>query len=290
MTDESLPIIQSADVEYISKLGSGQNGSIYKAMLRSSVSDVAVKVFKGEALEDQDFIRDLQFNCTIKAQNLVKYYGIVTEKRLALVMEYCSRGSLLDVLTDVDYDIGWDKTFRFAIQTTRALEKLHKDEENPILHGDLRATHVLVNHNWEIKVCDYRMQRFSTKQNDDPIGKNRPYYCISPELFESAIFTTKCDIYSLGIIIWQIVTRCLKGKYQDPYPKLNILQIILKINSGGYPDLPSSCPVKIADLIKECLDLSPDNRPDCEKLLERLNEAYQEWQQNRNEWESLRTF
>jgi len=87
-------------------------------------------------------------------------------------MEFCSRGSLYHVLQSDKYDIGWDKTFRFALETVKGIECLHTWDP-PIVHRDLKSLNLLVNEKWEVKVCDFGLSRFNTGSNLETLVKMR---------------------------------------------------------------------------------------------------------------------
>eukprot|EP01111_Echinosteliopsis_oligospora_P005792 TRINITY_DN1946_c0_g1_i1.p1 TRINITY_DN1946_c0_g1~~TRINITY_DN1946_c0_g1_i1.p1 ORF type:complete len:635 (+),score=133.12 TRINITY_DN1946_c0_g1_i1:356-2260(+) len=287
------PIIQDTDLEFTEKLGAGSSGKVYKGLYKGS--EVAIKVLKSmtEQKEIDEFKKEFQIMSAIRSKYVVLFHGAVLEPKLCMVMEMCSRCSLFHVMNNEDYDIGWDKTFRFALEMTLGMEQLHKWDP-PIVHRDLKSLNLLVNDKWEVKVCDFGLSRFNTGSNVDTLVKMRGTfaYC-SPEVYFGEQFSTKSDVYSIGMVLWELVTRCITGRYERPFAEFKNLQfdfqiIIQTAKKGLRPTIPPTCPEGFVSLIKECFDHSPDKRPSCTEIYEKLLVLKEDWQANTTKWESTR--
>jgi serine/threonine protein kinase len=102
-----------------------------------------------------------------------------------------------------------------------------------VLHRDLKSPNLLVDSNWTVKLCDFGLSRFANDGASATLQKVRGTYTHSPpEVFHGQSYTPKSDIYSLGVIFWELVNRCLKGRYEAPfseYAKLKFdFQILLQ--------------------------------------------------------------
>eukprot|EP01132_Coremiostelium_polycephalum_P005348 gene5348-6671_t len=283
-------IISDGELEYTEKLGAGSSGKVYKGLYKGK--EVAIKVLKSmtEAKEIDEFKKEFQIMSAIRSKHVVHFYGAVLEPKLCMVMENCAKGSLYHVMNSDKYDIGWDKTFRFALETARGIECLHKWEPN-IVHRDLKSLNLLVNDKWEIKVCDFGLSRFNTGSNLETLVKMRGTfaYC-SPEVYFGEQFSTKSDVYSIGMILWELVTRCINGRYERPFSEFKNLhhdfQIIIQTAKKGLrPSIPKACPAQFVSLIQDCWDGSAEKRPSCTDIVNRLLELETLYKSNTEEWD-----
>jgi serine/threonine protein kinase len=101
-----------------------------------------------------------------------------------------------------------------------------------------------VTEDWRIKICDFGLSRPDTNSNKDTLAKLRGTmaYC-SPEVYNGALFNEKSDIYAIGVVLWELVNRCVKGVYQRPYSEYPFIvyeyQIVLQAAKAGLrPTIP----------------------------------------------------
>lgn len=287
------PIIQDMELEFTEKLGAGSSGKVYKGLFKGN--EVAIKVLKSttEAKDIDEFKKEFAIMSNIKSTCVVLFYGAVLEPKLCMVMEYCSRGSLYHVLTSDKYEIGWDRVFRFAIEATRGIDQLHNGDPQ-IVHRDLKSLNLLVNEKWDVKVCDFGLSRFTTGTNLETLMKMRGTfaYC-APEVYFGEQFSTKSDVYSLGIVFWELVVRCIMGHYERPFAEFKNLQfdfqiIIQTAKKGLRPTIPDCCPEGWKTLMKECVDPTADKRPSCKEILVKLEELEKDWKANEAQWEAAK--
>jgi len=287
------PFIHYSDLEFTEKLGAGSSGKVYKGLYKGA--EVAIKVLKAmtETKEIDEFTKEFQIMSAIRSKYVVYFHGAVLEPKLCMVMEYCSRGSLYHVITNENYVIGWDKVFRFAIETAKGIDQLHNADPQ-IVHRDLKSLNLLVNEKWEVKVCDFGLSRFNTGSNLETLVKMRGTfaYC-APEVYFGEQFSTKSDVYSIGMVFWELVTRCILGRYERPFAEFKNLhfdfQIIIQTAKKGLrPTIPETCPEGWKQLIRDCFDHSTEKRPSCREILTRLDELYKDWQENPEAWEKAK--
>ncbi|EFA82228.1 ankyrin repeat-containing protein [Heterostelium album PN500] len=282
-------IISDGEIEYTEKLGAGSSGKVYKGLYKGK--EVAIKVLKSmtEDKEIQEFKKEFQIMSAIRSKHVVHFYGAVLEPKPCMVMENCSNGSLYHVMNNEKLDIRWEKTFRFALETARGLDCLHS--WNPqIVHRDLKSLNLLVNDKWEIKVCDFGLSRFNTGSNMETLAKMRGTmaYC-APEIYFGEQFSIKSDVYSIGMILWELVTRCVHGRYERPFSEYTNLQhdfqIIIQTSKKALrPTIPAECPPKFAQLIRECWDAAFEKRPNCGEIIKRLESLEAEFLANQDQW------
>eukprot|EP01133_Synstelium_polycarpum_P012204 gene12204-14286_t len=286
-------VIDNSEVEYTLKLGSGSSGKVYKGIYKGK--DVAVKVLRAITTQSQleEFKKEFQIMASIRSPFMVTFYGASLDPKLCMVMEYCSRDSLYHVMNTKKYDIGWDRFFQFTMQMTLGIQCLHNWTPQ-IVHRDFKSLNLLVNEDWECKVCDFGLSRFNTADNLETLGKIRGTfaYC-SPEVANGSgsPYTTKSDIYSIGIVFWELLIRVLTGEYSRPYSEYAHIkmdfQIMLNSKEGLRPTLPAQCPLGLDLLYKQCVHQEASQRPSCEEIIKALNQLRQEYISSKPKWDAL---
>jgi len=225
---------------------------------------------------------------SVRHTHVVRFFGASMKPTLCMVMEYCSRGNLYDIMNDSTIEIGWKVLFQFCKETLLGLQALHNNQPS-ILHRDLKSLNLLVNQDWRIKLCDFGLSRFATPENLQTMTQLRGTfaYC-DPAIYNGEIFTTGSDIYSFGIILWELIHRVLKGKYAQPYSEYNItfdFEIVMKAAKEDLrPTIPSNCPVKLRYLMIQILQLVKNKRPLLEQILEQLTKIEEEFYANKEQW------
>lgn len=126
-------------------------------------------------------------------------------------------------------------------------------------------------------LCDFGLARLGTESNLNTLTKIRGTYSYSaPELFnKGTTYTDKCDIYSIGIIFWEMFSRLVRGSYQAPFGEFNHLKLDYQIfyqasQNNLRPTIPSNVPAPITNLIKLCWDPLASNRPTANVLINEL--------------------
>jgi serine/threonine protein kinase len=172
-------LIQHSELEFTEKIGVGGGGKVYKGILRS-IHPVAIKVLKqlteGKLLDE--FKKEVEIMSSIRAKEIVHFFGMCFEPKLCIVMEYCGRGSLYHVLNNPSLEIGWDKVIKFAVQMAKGMDCLHSWKPQ-IVHRDMKSLNLLVSDDWNLKVGDFGLSRFTTADNMETLTKLRgtPLYC-----------------------------------------------------------------------------------------------------------------
>lgn len=148
--------------------------------------------------------------------------------------------------------------------------------------------------NWCVKVSDFGTSRFTEgdKANMSTLSKLRGTYAYCPpEVYFGKDFTPKSDIFSFGIILWEMAYRCLTGKYAQPFSEFTQIvfdfQIIIQSAKKDLrPTIPESCPQPYRDLIEICWHKSPTDRPTTKEVYDQLISIEQIYLANKQDWES----
>jgi len=285
-------IIDGKEIEYIKLLGDGASGDVYKGLYKGA--PVAIKILK-EMTADQEieeFKKEFEILSAIRHKNIVFFYGAAMQPRLCMVMEYCTRKSLHHVMKESSLVINWSKALSMCKETCMGLNALHSNKPQ-ILHRDLKSLNLLVTQEWHIKLCDFGLSRMVNAENMATMKQMRGTfaYC-DPEVYNGGTFSGASDIYSLAIIMWEIVNRIMKGKYEGPYSEFKNLtydfQIIIQAAKEHVrPTIPKDTPQCVVDLITQCWNKSQAGRPSLSSIISTLESIEQQYSQKVTVWDAL---
>jgi len=152
-----------------------------------------------------------------------------------------------------------------ARQTAQGMNYLHKS--NPkIVHRDLKSLNLLVDDNYNVKVADFGLSKVSVTGTTLNSKVGSLNWCAPEILLKSSPYTDKADVYSFGMVLWELITH--KAPFADMHP----LQIVRAIDQGELPTIPVSlCPdPDYAQLISDSWKSDPDERPTFAQILQRL--------------------
>ena len=279
------------DLEFIEPIGSGTSGDVFRGRYKD-IPNIAIKVLERE--QNEDFKHEFKILSKVKGENILLFHGAAITPKPALVMEYCSRGSVHDILKDPEIGFGWQDFFNFADQMNNGLFSLHNFMPQ-IFHRDLKSMNFLVTQDMKIKVADFGLSRMVNSMNMKTLYNLRGTlnYC-APEIFDGQKFTTKSDIYSLGIIFWELLYRVVAGVYQTPYaeyPEMDQpIQIIVAVAKKGIrPTIPNRAklPASLTELINTMWASDPSDRHETFDIKMVLPDIQQEYEDNTEEWQSF---
>lgn len=201
-------------------IGGGSIGSVYKTSFEGGVS-IAVKKLEtlGRIRNQEEFELEIGRLGNIRHFNLVAFQGYYWSSTMQLILsEFVPNGNLYDNLHGVNYpgtstggignpELHWSRRFHIALGTARALCYLHHDCKPPILHLNLKSTNILLDENYEPKLSDYGLAKLLPILDNYGLTKfhNAVGY-VAPELAQSLRLSEKCDVYSFGVILLELVT------------------------------------------------------------------------------------
>uniref|UniRef100_A0A0K2UZJ2 Mitogenactivated protein kinase kinase kinase 7like [Apis florea] n=1 Tax=Lepeophtheirus salmonis TaxID=72036 RepID=A0A0K2UZJ2_LEPSM len=264
MDDPELLRISLEDLTQGEIIGRGSFGTVIRALWNEE--EVAVKFFQPDKELLDAFAVEANQLSRVNHRNIIRLFGASFQPpHVFLVMEYADSGSLYKVLhtSKVPYHSG--HAIHWLLQTAKGVEYLHNLKPTPIAHRDLKSPNLLlVNGGMNLKLCDFGtacgVQTYMTNNKGSAAW-------MAPEVFEGNKYTEKCDIYSHGILTWEVLTRRL------PFDEIkgNNCRILWAIHQGKRPPLISGCPVVLEDLMTKCWDKNPSVRPNMTKIVEQLS-------------------
>eukprot|EP00825_Cyclidium_porcatum_P024929 TRINITY_DN27247_c0_g1_i1.p1 TRINITY_DN27247_c0_g1~~TRINITY_DN27247_c0_g1_i1.p1 ORF type:complete len:343 (-),score=44.88 TRINITY_DN27247_c0_g1_i1:275-1303(-) len=245
------------------EIGNGSYGTIYKGTWQENI--VAIKKFK---LDIKDAIDEFLSECyameALRHPNIVTFYGACLQQpNFCIVMEYCELGSLQSFLRAKDRKLSWVQQKSLALDCAKAIGYLHQC--NPkIIHRDIKSLNFLVDKQQRCKLADFGWAKHQASQMTPRIGTNQ---WMAPEVYEGRYYNEKADVFSFGIVLWEIATKSLP--YQNIPADVVIEQVI---QMDKRPDIPSNLqvPQQFIALMKECWDRDPEKRPNMAQVIVKL--------------------
>lgn len=241
-------IIRPDEVEFTAELGKGTAASVYKGTYLRQPVAIKMMDFRLGGKDTEKLIKDLEHEFDImtqvRSQHVVNLLGVVAVPRVCMVVELCVKGSLTSLLQRADLAFSWPLLFKWYKETVEGIGYLHHFTPQ-IVHRDIKTLNLLVTETNAIKVADFGLSRFvAGEASTSTLAKLRGTYCYTaPEIYFGHPYTTKSDVYSLGIVLWELVHRLVTGKHQAPFAEFTHItfdfQIIIQ---AAKKDMRCVCP------------------------------------------------
>ncbi|KAL7716585.1 Serine-threonine protein kinase [Entamoeba marina] len=211
----------------------------------------------------QELLRELHVMKKIKCEQFVQCVG-VTIYPLQIVLEYCEFGSLYDYLGNSKYSLPWKTQLSFACDITLAIAQLHHFN---IIHRDIKSPNILVKgYPPRCVLTDFGLC-YEYTINEKPCVDN-PIW-LAPEILNGEPFTIMADIYSFGIVLWEIVTR------KKPFSDIKFMaDLVGRILLGERPHFDDFTNKNYIELCETCWMDEPTSRPKISDVLFVLKELY----------------
>ncbi|KAJ0174580.1 hypothetical protein K1T71_009688 [Dendrolimus kikuchii] len=251
------------EIQELSVVGKGAFGVVWKGLWRNTL--VAVKHINSEA-EKREFSIEVRQLSRVSHPNIVRLYGACTKgAHVCLVMEYAEGGSLYNVLHNrpkpkytAAHAMSW------ARQCAEGVAYLHAMKPKPLIHRDLKPPNLLlVGGGQRLKICDFGTAADKATYMTNNKGSAA---WMAPEVFEGSTYTEKCDVFSWGIILWEVLSR------RKPFEEGgSAFRIMWAVHTGQRPNLIEGCPEPIEQLMTQCWHKVPTERPSMAKVVEIMN-------------------
>jgi c-src tyrosine kinase len=250
-------VISQRDVELGAVIGGGDFGDVYQGTYKGQV--IAAKKLKDTIRGEQPFLLEAAIMTSLKHSNVLKLIG-VTEGTLILVTEFMEKGSLLEFMqTRGRTAITKRDQINFSTNTCSAMDYLNGVG---LIHRDLAARNILISGNGEAKVSDFGLANFCGLSLT---CRKFPLKWTAPEAHKNNIFTSKSDMWSFGIVLWEIYSF---GRV--PYPKITHTDVTRLIEGGYRMEAPEKCPPEIYEIMRLAWEIKPENRPTFREVLSKL--------------------
>ncbi|XP_066271023.1 uncharacterized protein [Branchiostoma lanceolatum] len=276
--DPDIPIIDNKLLHSQLFIGAGGFGAVVKAYHTEWKQDVAIKRISSlqEYSSEQLMYSETSIlKRAIQSDHVINLLGSCLEPHVSIVMPYMKNGSLASLLQRVD--VPWALRWRMAHEISLGMTFLHRQIPQ-ILHCNLTAENVLLDDEFHVKISGFGSTALMLQT-----GTSMPVFTpihASPEVLENSsneyfVLTTKVDVYSFGVLLWEIMTR------EKPYEGIeDVVALIYRVVTKGLrPDMtqvPKDSPEEdtVSQLMQKCWSQLPEDRPsfdDCEEHLRDVN-------------------
>ena len=257
--------------EVVGQIGTGGMSDVYKAKDHTLGRYVAIKVLKEEFSEDTNFVTkfrsEAQAAAGLEHPNIVNIYDVGSENGIHyIVMEYVE-GITLKTYIEKKGQLNYKETLSIAIQVSRGIQAAHAKH---IIHRDIKPQNIIISTDGKVKVTDFGIARAVSEHtiHSDVMGSVR---YASPEQARNGYVSNRSDIYSLGIVMYEMVTGRVPFDGDSTVAvAIQHLQDEMVPPSTYAPNLP----ISLEKIIQKCTQKSPDRRYDSmESLLIDLRKA-----------------
>lgn len=245
--------------EIVGKVGAGGMSDVYKAKDHTLGRFVAIKVLKQEFSEDVNFVTkfrtEAQSAAGLEHPNIVNIYDVGSENGLYYIVMEHVEGITLKTYIEKKGQLSFKEAVSIAIQVGRGIEAAHNKH---IIHRDIKPQNIIISTEGKVKVTDFGIARAANTNtiNSDVMGS---VHYASPEQARNGFVDGKSDIYSLGIVMYEMVTGRVPFDGESTVAvAIQHLQEEMVVPSAYAPDLP----ISMEKIILKCTQKSPDRRYD----------------------------
>ena len=253
------------DFQILSKLGEGAYSTVYKVMRKVDKKIYALKKVKLLNLsekEKENALNEVRILASVKSNFVVSYKEAFFDEKdrtLCIVMEFADNGDLLNKITEhKKRSIFFDEStiWSIFIQLVRGLKSLH---DLNILHRDLKSANVFLFSNGEVKIGDLNVSKV-TRGGLGTTQTGTPYYA-SPEVWNDCPYDSKSDIWSLGCVLYEMITL------KPPFRAADMEGLYKKVTKGQFSKIPDIFSNDLHQIVIFLLQVNPKLRPSCDQIL-----------------------
>jgi len=251
--------------EIIEKLGDGAYSIVYKVKRKEDSNIYALKKVKLKGLSDkekQNALNEVRILASVKSPFVISYKEAFIEEEtetLCIVMEYADKGDLYQKivhLKKIGCLIEEIDAWKIFIQMVRGLKSLH---DLKILHRDLKSANIFLFSDGTAKIGDLNVSKVAQKG----LGYTQtgtPYYA-SPEVWKDKPYDNKSDVWSLGCVLYEMITL------RPPFRAQNMEGLYNKVCKGQFSRIPDKFSDDLFKVVQFLLQVNPISRPSCEQIL-----------------------
>uniref|UniRef100_A0A8C7IRL4 Tyrosine-protein kinase n=1 Tax=Oncorhynchus kisutch TaxID=8019 RepID=A0A8C7IRL4_ONCKI len=237
--------INPVELTFMKELGCGQFGVVRLGKWRAQ-HKVAIKAIREGAMYEEDFLEEAKVMMRLSHPKLVQLYGVCThQKPIYIVSEFMELGCLLNHIRQRRNTFSPGSLLSICQDVSEGMEHL---EANGFIHRDLAARNCLVNDALVVKVSDFGMARYVLDdQYTSSSGSKFPVKWSPPEVFNFCKFSSKSDVWSFGVLMWEVFTE---GKM--PFEHNPNHEVVMRVSQGHRLYRPRMATPSIYDIMQLC--------------------------------------
>jgi hypothetical protein len=264
------PEIHPYEIDTLEVIGTGSFGKVYRGKCRGK--EVAIKVLHKPITDEKAlaaFKKEVGIMSTIFHPNICLFMGACTiPGNFFIVSEFLPRGDVEKMLRDQNVKLSLYTRMKMAKDAALGMNWLHCS--NPIfIHRDLKSSNLLIDEHGRVKVCDFGLSQIKPmgeNLRDRDSAKGTPLW-MAPEVMQFKEFNEKADVYSFGIVLWEILTR------KEPFPHHNNFEVFRNAVcvKGERPEIPADTEPSLKRLIESSWVGDPKLRPSFKEIIDQLD-------------------
>ena len=258
----------SLNYKVLQQLGEGSFGKAFLCEKESDGSLCVIKQILIEGMNEKekaDVLNESNILAKLDHPNIIKFYDVFESKKpkhmINIVTEYADGGDLSEKIKERKNKNGnftESEILDYFTQICLAIRHIH---EKKIIHRDLKSGNIFLMKNGFVKLGDFGIAKnFQRTIDKAKTMVGTPYY-LSPEMIESKPYDSKSDIWSLGVLLYEMMT------FKMPFNANSLASLIIKITRGNYIPPPVIYTKDLRELVSKCLTLDPKNRPTIKEIL-----------------------
>ncbi|XP_048329428.1 serine/threonine-protein kinase STY13 isoform X2 [Ziziphus jujuba] len=249
----------------------GAFGKLYRGTYKGE--EVAIKILERPEndpekaqLMEQQFQQEVMMLATLKHPNIVRFIGACRKPMVwCIVTEYAKGGSVRQFLMKrQNRAVPLKLAVKQALDVARGMAYVHG---LGLIHRDLKSDNLLIFGDKSIKIADFGVARIEV-QTEGMTPETGTYRWMAPEMIQHRPYTQKVDVYSFGIVLWELITGML------PFQNMTAVQAAFAVvNKGVRPIVPNDCLPVLSEIMTRCWDANPDARPPFTEVVRMLENA-----------------
>ena len=256
--------IERSSIKFLKCLTAGRSGEIWKANLVTEVSSVMIKTNIATNIPQETFLKEANILKKLHHDNIISLYGVCTKEHpFYIVTELTVNGNLKQYLkTKRGSHLTPSELIDIAVQVANGMIYLG---EQDYIHCDLRAENIFVQEKdygiviiHTVKIANFHLAQHLNGNKYYTMGKGTRFATrwTAPEGITSNRLSIKSDVWSFGILLWELVT---KGR--EPYPSMTNEQVLEAVPQDYRMPEPKDCPKPFYQIMLDCWKLNDDKRP-----------------------------
>ncbi|KAF2911613.1 mannose/glucose-specific lectin [Oryza sativa Japonica Group] len=295
------------------KVGSGGYGEVYKGVERAGTEIAVKKLYHMSGIDDTQFRNEFNNLMKIQHPNIVRLIGYCYQVHKThierkgefvfssiiyrvLCFEYLQNGSLDKHLCEESHGLDWCTRYKIIKGTCEGLYYLHERLKESIYHLDLKPANILLDKNMDPKIADFGLSRLfgGTQTHTTRNCKGTEYY-MPPEYIQRRQISNKYDIFSLGVIILQIIAGPLGYSKCDDMPPQQFIELVCKKwrdrmeATSNYASTEEDCQrlKRCIEIALRCVEVERKNRPSMRDIIRELKQI-DETSSSMSSWNKVR--